>query len=137
MSVKLTSSDGLSYTLPADCAILSELIRTTLTMEDSDEIILPSISGGMLELVVEYLQQHRGLQPCAIVKPLQSSRMQDICDVWDATFIDRLEKQDLYNMVHAANYMHIDCLFQLCCAKIASMLKGVPLNDLDKTLAIQ
>lgn len=39
-------------------------------------------------------------------------------------FINGLDKESFYNLTLAANYMDIKPLLDLCCAKIASLIKG-------------
>lgn len=54
--------------------------------------------------------------------------MKDIVDdQWDATFIDNiaLDLQTLYDVILASNYMDINGLICLGCAKVATLIKGV------------
>lgn len=39
-------------------------------------------------------------------------------------FINGMDKDTFYNLTLAANYMDIKPLLDLCCAKIASLIKG-------------
>jgi S-phase kinase-associated protein 1 len=87
----------------------------------------------VLELVVEYMIHHAGTEPDIVEKPLRSKNMKDVVkDQWDATFIDNLalEKQKLYDVILAANYMDIRSLLHLGCAKVASLIKGQPLDKI-------
>ena len=54
--------------------------------------------------------------------------MKDVCkDPFDADFIDRIgdNRQALYDLILAANYMDIKALLHLGCAKVASLIKGI------------
>jgi hypothetical protein len=92
----------------------------------------------ILELVTEFLQHHNGAAPPAIDKPIRYKTMAENCkDPWDATYIDKVTamgKQTLYDLATCANVMAIDSLMYLACAKIACILKGVPLNKIKETL---
>jgi S-phase kinase-associated protein 1 len=87
--------------------------------------------------VVEYMNQHKGVQPPIVEKPLWSNVMADVCsDPWDAAFIDRVDevRQTLYDLILAANYMDVKSLLHLGCAKVASLIKGQPLEKIKDIL---
>lgn len=121
-------------------ACMSKLIATSLDTDGKcKELPLPSIAKrATLEKVVEYMMYHKG-QPGKIVeKPLRSSVMREVCDdAWDADFIDGVfssGKQALYNLILAANYLDIACLLHLGCAKVASIIRGKPLEQIKSLL---
>lgn len=89
--------------------------------------------------VVEYMNHHEGVDPAPVEKPLRSKHLRDVCkDVWDADFIDKIgeQRQMLYDIILAANYMDIKSLLHLGCAKVASLIKGQPLEKIKDILAV-
>jgi len=77
------------------------------------------------------MTHHAGVEPPIIEKPLRSKLMKDVCkDKWDAEFIDNIgnNRQQLYDLILAANYMDVKSLLHLGCAKVASLIKGQPLE---------
>ena len=42
----------------------------------------------------------------------------------------------LFELILAANYMDVKALLDLCCAKVASMMKGKPAEAIRKTFNI-
>lgn len=95
------------------------------------EIPVPGVGTEALAQVIRYMREHRGVEPPIVEKPLRSKVMKDVCPYkWDATFIDEIGevRQDLYNLILAANYMDIKSLLHLGCAKVASLIKGQPLE---------
>jgi len=138
--LKLTSKDGKEFTLPKNFAMISKLVKTsTDTDAAASEVPIPSAMGDILELIVEYMGRHRGVEPPIIEKPLRSKIMKDVCkDKWDADFIDRIgdNRQQLYDLILAANYMDIKSLLHLGCAKVASLIKGQPLEKIKDILAV-
>ena len=58
-------------------------------------------------------------------------------DSWDADFIDGIapNRQALYDLILAANYMDIKSLLHLGCAKVASLIKGQPLEKIKDILS--
>ncbi len=105
----------------------------------AEEVPIPGTKGAILTLVVEYMLHHQGIEPPIVEKPLRSKKMSDVCkDKWDAAFIDTIgeDRQKLYDLILAANYMDIKSLLHLGCAKVASLIKGMPLEKIKDILAV-
>lgn len=59
--------------------------------QDAEDLIVPSVTGPILGLVVEYMVHHQGPEPDIIPKALRSTHMKDVVDdPWDAQFIDKI-----------------------------------------------
>ena len=58
-----------------------------------------------------------------IEKPLKTDRITEVVSAWDAAYID-LEKEEVYELILAANYLDIPSLLALACCKVACMLRG-------------
>lgn len=54
----------------------------------------------------------------------------------DADYIDKIgeNRQRLYDLILGANYMDIKSLLHLGCAKVASLIKGQPLDKIKEIL---
>jgi hypothetical protein len=50
-------------------------------------------------------------------------------------FVD-VDQEVLFELILAANYMDVKALLDLCCAKVASMMKGKPAEAIRKTFNI-
>merc|ERR1719453_1062652 len=137
--IKLTSKDKKETTVDKKNALISNLIKQTLDTDSTcTEIPIPGVEGAILDKVIEYMVHHEGVEPAIIEKPLRSKIMKDVCkDAWDATFIDTIgeDRQTLYDLILAANYMDIKSLLHLGCAKVASLIKGQPLEKIKDILA--
>lgn len=138
--VTLLSADNVKFEVTKKQAILSKLVSATLENDISaTEIPVPGAKGVILAHVIEYIKHHNGVAEAIIEKPLKSKIMKDVCsDKWDAEFIDGIgtDRQTLYDLILAANYMDIKCLLHLGCAKVASMIKGQPLEKIKDILAV-
>merc|ERR1712110_148564 len=112
--MKLTSKDKKTFTLPKKNAFISVLVKTSIENdENATEVPLPGVEGDILEFVVEYMTHHQGVEPSIVESPLKSTVMKEVCqDDW------------------AANYMDIKSLLHLGLAKVASLIKGQPLDKL-------
>jgi len=140
--VKLCSKDGehrKEKTVKKKNAFISVLVKTSIENDcTATEVPLPGVEGPILELVVEYMDHHKGVEPPIIEKPLRSKVMSEVCkDSWDADYIDGIgeDRQKLYDLILAANYMDIKSLLHLGCAKVASLIKGQPLEKIKDILS--
>jgi len=136
--LKLTSKDKKEFTVERKHAFISALVKTSLETDDtSQEVPIPGVTGPILELVIQYMSHHKGTEPPLVEKPLRSKLMKDVVsDKWDAEYIDRIgdNRQQLYDLILAANYMDIKSLLHLGCAKVASLIKGQPLEKIKEIL---
>lgn len=91
----------------------------------------------VLREVVRYVASHKTKQPPVIEKPLRSSVMKNVCVCqWDAWFIDSVaeDRQLLYDIILVSNALNIQGLLHLGCAKVASLIKGQPLERIREVL---
>ncbi len=137
-TINVVSKDGETFNLSLKSARLSELIMVaTNGDEDAKEVPIPSVNSVILKLIVTYLNHHEDKAPAEIEIPLRSKNMKDVCeDHWDADFIDgiSMDRKKLYDLILAANYMCIKSLMHLGCAKVASLIKGQPLEKIEEIL---
>jgi len=117
---------------------LSTVIMTAIE-HDHEAADLPlTIAFPVLSKVCSYLEYHKGVPAKEIDAPLRSVNMRDVVgDKWDAGFIDDIwsrRKQDLYEVILAANYLDIHPLLHLGCAKVASLVKGKPIDAIKTIL---
>jgi len=114
-------------------------VKTSLENDSSaSELPLLGVKADVLQKVIDFMTHHKGTEPPIIEKPLRSKLMKDVCrDSWDADFIDRIgdDRQQLYDLILAANYLDIKSLLHLGCAKVASLIKGQPLEKIKEILS--
>lgn len=138
-SIQLISKDKQVYHVEQKHAFISNLIKTTLEQDAAaSEVNIPGVESAVLQKVIEYMKHHKGTEPPIIPKPLRSKEMKQVCsDQWDAVWIDKIgdTRQDLYDLILAANYMDIKSLLHLGCAKVASLIKGQPMEKIKEILA--
>lgn len=135
--IKLQSKDGKSYTLSKKQAELSILLKNTIQDFQGDIVVpLTEIDGKTIERVVDYLTHYNGEIPIEIEKPLKSSEMSEVTDTWSANFVDSLVLDDLVELTVASNFLEINSLLDLCCAKLASTVKNKSEDEIFKTFNI-
>lgn len=136
--ITLTSSgdNPRSFEIQKQYALMSKLVFNVLE-GDSDALAIKilQVDGSTLELIVEYLNHHKSRVPAEIAKPIRSVKMEKIVeDLWDAEYINRLDKRSLFKIILGANYMDIKSLLHLGCAKVAIMIKGKSPEEIKKIL---
>jgi hypothetical protein len=135
------------------CCVDTKSASISPLLRDSNKYKM-NINFIVLKHIAKFMEIHEGVDPEPITQPLQSDNMKDVCkDIRDAIFVDNLfDSKDAkqliqYNKKHnkisisnivllndVANYAHhifqIDSLTHLCAAKIASLIKDKPINEI-------
>lgn len=60
---------------------------------------------------------------------------ENVNDPWFATFTDK-DQSIIFELILAANYLDIQPLLDLCCAKVASLIKGKTPEEIRRTFNI-
>ena len=78
-----------------------------------------------MEKVARYIEHHKGVAPENPKQPLESTDMKVVCkDEWDADFMQEFDDlESLTALILAANYLAIEPLLQLACAKVAVLVR--------------
>lgn len=121
-AVTLVSLEGVEHLLSPEDASLSKIMKN-----HGSNVFYMNMREKLLEKLVTYLKKHKGEEPLEILAPVRHRQMSKNCEKWDAAFIDNLwldNKMDLLDMSNIADIYEIDCLKDLCCAKIATLIKG-------------
>jgi S-phase kinase-associated protein 1 len=137
--LRLVSNDGVLETLSKQAAKRAELFETLIEndKELKEEITLSQINGFWLKKVCEYLTYHETIEPSIIEKPLKTANMADNCSCgFDATFIDQFNVAQIAELMTICSYLHLESLLQLCCAKLASLMKNRTIQEIGETFGI-
>ncbi len=119
-----------------DLAVVRKSNILKSIVEDTDcegEIPIPNTQLNILKKILEYCEHYRDSEPNKIKQPLVSMDLaENGVNEWDIKFIDLERPDDLIDLIVAANFLDIESLINLACAKIASFIKGSPLADIQK-----
>jgi S-phase kinase-associated protein 1 len=127
-TLNLISSEGTSFNILVDRAMMSELVKTAYD-EDAGEdgapqdIPLPNLTTSILDAVVKFINQYATDPMTPVEKPLKSASVRDMVQEWYATFIN-LPQEQIFELMLAANYLDLKPLLDLTCAAIALKIKG-------------
>jgi hypothetical protein len=115
-----------------------------------------------INFITKYMAHQKGIKGKMPLSPIVSKRMsKNIDDQWVAKLLDDLtpdlnedefgvleynrysdeekkmipqKRKILYNIADLCNYLGIECLLQISCAKIASMIKGIDYTRVEQIL---
>ena len=134
-NIKLKSSDGKIIELSSKAALKSGLLRGIIEdyPEDS-EFPLNNVTGNVLEKIKEYLVHYQDEEPSVVEKPLKDDFKQ-MCKEWDYNFLGD-DNTFILELIKGANFMDIKPLLELASAKIASKIKKVTTESINKDFNI-
>ncbi|EKX73059.1 conserved hypothetical protein [Theileria equi strain WA] len=123
--VTLVSSEGVSCSVNRDVICMSNVIKNILSEidDESEPIPLPNIKTRVLNKIIEYCKYHYNNPPSQIPQPLKSAQLNEVVSQWDYEFVN-VDKEFLFELILAENFLDIKPLLELTCAKVASMIKG-------------
>ncbi len=135
--IKIITKEGKEISISKKACELSELLKGAIN-EYPKETSFPlnELDEKNGELIKEYLSHFNGEAPKEIEKPITSNEIKNLTDEWSSNFIDKIPLEDLTNLTVAANYMGINCLLDLCCAKVATLCKDKNEEDIFKMFKI-
>ena len=135
--IKLQSKEGKEFSILKRQAELSVLLKSTIQDFQGDIVVpLSEMDEKTTQKVVDYLVHYDGQMPPEIEKPLKSANMKDVTDTWSSEYIDGLSLEELVDLTVAANFMELQPLLDLTCAKIASMCKDKSEDEIFKTFGV-
>ena len=136
-TIKLVIKEGKEIELTKKAAELSEVLKTAINDYPNEASFpLEDIDEKNGEKIKEFLTHFNGVAPAEIEKPITSNEMKNLTDEWSANFVDKMSMEELVNLTVAANYMGINSLLDLCCAKVASLCKDKNEEEIFKTFNI-
>lgn len=128
--------DGRIYKISKKAAELSEMLKGMKEIPEELPIPLENTESNTIEKIIEYLLHFNGNIPKEIQKPLISTDMKKITDDWSADFVNKLRIEELVNIIAASHYLQINCLLNLCCAKMVSLIKGKTEDEIFKVFGV-
>jgi S-phase kinase-associated protein 1 len=126
MSVFLTSSDGKLFTVEEKVAFKSVLIKNMLEdLGESDPaspIPILNVDSIILEKVIEYATHHK-------------DNVED--KEWDSIFTDSVDKNTMFAIIMAANFLDMKDLLDTGCQTVANMIKGKSVDEIEEILGLE
>ncbi|KAL3539092.1 hypothetical protein ACH5RR_002458 [Cinchona calisaya] len=131
--IVLKSSEG--DTFEVEEAVALQLGIITEMIQDKDGYIsipLSNVTSRILAMVIEYCKKH--------VEAPKSSDVDKSSDedlkTFDADFV-KVDRETLFDLILAANYLNIKSLLDLTCQSVVDMIKGKTPEEIRKTFNIE
>ncbi len=140
--ITIISNDNIEYKVNKKFLSISNFLNTALELENN-KIINVNVNSNILSIILEYINHHQGTPGKIPEQPLRSKNLKDLIDEQDANFINKIggetenepeKRKVLYELITACNYLDLKCLLYISCAKIASLIKGEPLEKIKNIL---
>lgn len=136
-TICLVSEDKQEFTISIEAAKGSQHLAHCITGCDASKPFpLPVIKSSILSLVVEYLVQYRDSKPVEMPKPLPGKPFRDLVTEWEYKYTSQ-ELPIIFELILAANYLDIPGLLDLCCAKVASEIRGRSVEEIRSIFQIE
>ncbi|KAF9624594.1 hypothetical protein IFM89_012016 [Coptis chinensis] len=124
--VTLKSSDGKVFEVEEDVIIQSQTIKHLIEDDCADDgISLANVTGEILDKVIVYCKQHAECKKNAEksgYKDNEELKKEDHCKNHERFM--KVDQETLYDLISASSYLNIKSLMNICCQKVADMIKG-------------
>ncbi|KAM7469308.1 hypothetical protein LguiA_007491 [Lonicera macranthoides] len=119
--IVLRSSENETFEVEEAVAVMSQTIKRMIEDDTSADtsIPIPKVTSKILAKVIEYCKKH--------VETPESEELKS----FDADFV-KVDKQALFDLIIAANYLTIKSLLDLTCQTAADMIKGMTGEEIRK-----
>lgn len=122
--------DDKRIKIKKDIAIQSNLVKVTLeTDSDMTEIKLQDYDINTMTKIERFVCHYDKNPMMKIPQPLTSIDLKNYISVWYVTFIS-MQHQQLFELLKLSNYLHIQPLINLGCAKMATIIKDKTPNEI-------
>ncbi|KAJ3315306.1 hypothetical protein HDV04_003699 [Boothiomyces sp. JEL0838] len=120
-NIKIKTSDEKEYSIERELIFQSNLIKNMVTdLDVADATIpLPNVRSDILDLVLKYMQIHKG----EIIPERPIERAVDDMSDEDKELM-KLENSVLFDLILASNYLDIPGLLDIGCRTVAMKIKG-------------
>lgn len=140
-TVILISKEGEEIEASINHLNESVLIKSMIDEDSSDEhsIPVPKVTSKVMKIIIEFLEYNSTHKLKNIPKPIppNTKKLESIVkQKWYVEFMNRFEIEEIYELVHASNYLDIKPLLNLCCAYIAITLLGKNTSELRELFKI-
>jgi S-phase kinase-associated protein 1 len=117
-------TNGKEYVLDKREASLSVLLNTCINNDKNCNEVKLKIEPDTFDYVVEYMKLAIENKPSDIPKPIRDLSLKTYLQDWEYDYLCRIESDHMIKKVlDLVNYLDVTPLFELLCAKIASVIK--------------
>ena len=143
-TVKLKSSDGIIREVDVFILSKSKLLNGLIHdyEGDDEEIPLNDLDAKNLDLIIQYLEHYKDMEPKEIPKPFPERTDEEFLkgilnDEWTYNYLTNLTLEELCNLIGAANYLQIDGLINIIAAKLAHEMCNCEVEEARQKFGIE
>lgn len=116
---------------------VQKIISCLTDLDNVEEAIpLPNVTSSVLEKIIEYCVQYN--RPVVVEeKPKDGESTSVVLNDWDLSFFSPLDQATLYELIKAANYLHIEDLLNKGCKRVATLIAGKTPQEMRIILGIE
>ncbi|MFS8025382.1 putative S-phase kinase-associated protein [Helianthus anomalus] len=131
-TIVLKSSDGETFEVEEVVALESQTIKHMIEDDCANTTIpLPNVTSMIISMVIEYCKKH-----VELAKNEDKKTAEEDLKNFDSEFV-KVDKDTLFDLILAANYLNIKSLLDLTCQTAADMIKGKTPEEVRKTFNIK
>ena len=137
--VKLISNDNVTREVDA------HLLKKSIMLKDNqggEEVVLNEVDGKNLDLIIQYLEHYKDMEPKEIPKPFPERTDEEFMkgilnDEWTYNYLTKLTLEELIHLINAANYLQIDGLISIIAAKLAHEMCNCTIEEARQKFGIE
>ena len=137
--VKLITSDNVTREVDVN------LLKKCILLKDNqggEEVILNEVDAKNLDLIIQYLEHYKDMEPKEIPKPFPERTDEEFLkgilnDEWTYNYLTSQSLEDLINLINAANYLQIDGLINIIAAKLAHEMCNCDVEEARQKFGIE
>ena len=143
MTIDVKTSDNKIITgIPGDIILKSKLLSGIYEDYIEDTIVLNEIDSKNFELVMEYVQHYKNMEPKEIPKPFPETTDEEffrsiLNDDWTYNFLTKLNISEAINLINGAYYLQMDGLINLLSAKLAHEMCNCSIEEAREKFGIE
>ena len=143
MTIDVKTSDNKIITgIPGDILLKSKLLSGIYEDYFEDTIVLNEIDSKNFELVMEYVQHYKNMEPKEIPKPFPETTDEEffrsiLNDDWTYNFLTKLNISEAIKLINGAYYLQMDGLINLLSAKLAHEMCNCPIEEARRKFGIE
>ena len=142
--VKLKSSDGIIREVDVFILSKSKLLSGLLLDYDGDdeEIPLNNLDTKNLDLIIQYLEHYKDMEPKEIPEPFPERTDEEFLkgilnDEWTYNYLTNLTIEELCSLINGATYLQIDGLINIISAKLAHEMCNCEVEEARQKFGIE
>ena len=137
-----TSDNKIIRNIPGDILLKSKLLSGIYEDYFEDTIVLNEIDSKNFELVMEYVQHYKNMEPKEIPKPFPETTDEEffrsiLNDDWTYNFLTKLNISEAIKLINGAYYLQMDGLINLLSAKLAHEMCNCPIEEARRKFGIE